>query len=275
MRSGSPGPFRQRAGQLQRRAASFDQVVHRLRPPQGEQHPDPGTRIHSGLPVQGLKRLAVQAGRIGGGQRLHRRVSGGPKGVLNCLFDVGRSCRCLPMPRCLESRPTWSSPGAASASRTSATRAGGCADGVRRSVRRRAHVESVRVQSGSDSARWPRPGARPVVAVSMISRTSSEAASETVPRTSRSNSRPITAAVDSTRRGSGPRRATRWPTTSRRLCGSARSSNEPASAYRPVSSISIAPDSARCRRSSPTKNGFPSVSRRRARARATPASSSS
>ena len=80
-------------------------------------------------------------------------------------------------------------------------------------------------------------------------------------KTSRSKSRPITAATDSTRSASGPSRPTRAPITSRTLSGKAICSRVSARPTARSASWEIAPVSDRWRSTSLTKNGLPSVSR--------------
>ena len=98
------------------------------------------------------------------------------------------------------------------------------------------------------------------IAVSRTSRTTSSDLPEAAASVGRSKSRPITAATDSTRTASTPRRATRWTMTVRAFIGRPCSSMLPHTDQWPSASHAITPVSMRCRRSSPTKNGFPSVS---------------
>ena len=76
----------------------------------------------------------------------------------------------------------------------------------------------------------------------------------------RSNCAPITAATASARLAASDRRESRRPTTSRMPSGMPASSSVRSLVQRP-SRCTIAPDSARWRSTSPTKNGLPCVSR--------------
>ena len=95
------------------------------------------------------------------------------------------------------------------------------------------------------------------------SSSASSTASTSVPSasasTSTSTSRPMTAAIDRTRSVSSPRRLNLRPTTSRMPSGMPKSEASLPAVQAPSCST-MAPVSARWRRISPTKNGFPAVS---------------
>ena len=103
---------------------------------------------------------------------------------------------------------------------------------------------------------------RTEAAIAPSTRSSSPASSiaSAAERSRRSNSRPITAAILSASSDSPPRRSMRRSITSRTLSGSAMPADL-STLHREVSSSNtMAPDSERPRRISPTKNGLPSVS---------------